>query len=184
MVFNHIPLIICMRTLIIGRWQPLHLGHLSMVQEAAEQGEIIIIIGSAQESNTLKNPFSAEERIQMWKEVLRPLGIRPTFVDLPDFPDDNDLWVETLLSMCPPFDRVVTGCELSFKLLKEAGLKVEKPKFTNAEAWKGTNVRELMAKGDTQWKGLIPKPVMKYLEKIKGEERVKKIAQKRGPTTV
>jgi len=39
--------------LIIGRFQPFHLGHLLLIKEAAKEADIIVIgIGSSQESRT------------------------------------------------------------------------------------------------------------------------------------
>lgn len=52
----------------IGRFQPFHNAHLAMLNKAAELAEqVIVIVGSANQPRTVKNPFSAEERIQIIK---------------------------------------------------------------------------------------------------------------------
>src|SRR3970040_1541422 len=52
------------RALWIGRFQPFHLGHLSMAKRIlAEVDELVIGIGSAQYSHTPENPFTAGERL-------------------------------------------------------------------------------------------------------------------------
>ncbi|MEM0023032.1 MAG: adenylyltransferase/cytidyltransferase family protein, partial [Archaeoglobaceae archaeon] len=49
-----------MRALFIGRFQPYHLGHHEVVKKILEEvDELIIGIGSAQESHSLENPFTA-----------------------------------------------------------------------------------------------------------------------------
>jgi len=51
------------RALIVGRFQPFHLGHLNMVRKVIEECDKIIIgIGSAQFSHSTSNPFTAGER--------------------------------------------------------------------------------------------------------------------------
>src|SRR3972149_5821707 len=54
------------RGLLIGRYQPFHLGHLQCIQHVLKKlPEVIIAIGSAQFSHTLHNPFTAGERLTM-----------------------------------------------------------------------------------------------------------------------
>lgn len=146
------------------------------MKDACEMGEVILAVGSAQESNTPGNPFTAGERIEMWHRVLEASGLSAIFVTLPDGPD-NQSWVENVKRMCPPFDRVVTGDLLSQKLLSGAGLKVEPPSFFERSAYSGTSVRDLILKGDASWKRLVPKAVLEFLEEIHGAERIKAIGR-------
>jgi nicotinamide-nucleotide adenylyltransferase len=65
------------RGLFIGRFQPFHLGHLATVKFALKNvEELVIIIGSAQKSHELRNPFTAGERIQMIKDSLNTKSCR------------------------------------------------------------------------------------------------------------
>ena len=49
--------------LYIGRFQPFHKGHKSIVESALKQCDRLIIgIGSSQETRTKRNTFSYEER--------------------------------------------------------------------------------------------------------------------------
>ena len=55
-----------MRGLYIGRFQPYHLGHQAVLESISEEmDEIVVVIGSAQESHTIDNPFTAGERMEM-----------------------------------------------------------------------------------------------------------------------
>lgn len=50
----------------IGRFQPFHNAHLAMLQKAAKLADkVIVIVGSANQPRTTKNPFTSEERIDM-----------------------------------------------------------------------------------------------------------------------
>ena len=52
--------------LYIGRFQPIHIGHESIIRKMLEECEqVIIAIGSAQESGTMKNPFTFEQRADL-----------------------------------------------------------------------------------------------------------------------
>lgn len=52
----------------IGRFQPFHVGHKSVVDEALKRADnVIMLIGSANLPRSLRNPFTVEERTQMIK---------------------------------------------------------------------------------------------------------------------
>ena len=49
--------------LYIGRFQPIHIGHESIIRKMLDEcDQVIIAIGSAQESGTKRNPFTFEQR--------------------------------------------------------------------------------------------------------------------------
>lgn len=55
----------------IGRFQPFHNGHLSLLREALEQAPIcIVVLGSAHQARTPKNPFTWQERAEMIRRAL------------------------------------------------------------------------------------------------------------------
>lgn len=58
------------RGLYIGRFQPYHYGHEKILEFISHDvKEIIIGIGSSQESHTMENPFTCGERIEMVKHA-------------------------------------------------------------------------------------------------------------------
>ncbi|MDD3454709.1 MAG: adenylyltransferase/cytidyltransferase family protein, partial [Methanobacteriales archaeon] len=60
-----------MRGLLVGRMQPFHKGHLEVIKRIlGEVDELIICIGSAQLSHSLRDPFTAGERIMMVTKAL------------------------------------------------------------------------------------------------------------------
>lgn len=52
--------------LYIGRFQPIHIGHESIIRQMLDEcDQVIIAIGSAQESGTERNPFTFEQRADL-----------------------------------------------------------------------------------------------------------------------
>lgn len=55
----------------IGRFQPLHLGHLSLIYQTLDQGRhVVLVLGSAHQARTPKNPFTWQERAEMIRAAL------------------------------------------------------------------------------------------------------------------
>jgi len=63
--------------MICGRFSHIHNGHKLLVDKALELCDnILILVGSAQESKTLRNPFDADFRIQLIKKVYNNPNIK------------------------------------------------------------------------------------------------------------
>ena len=75
---------------LIGRIQPLHQGHLALLHEAlARADRAIVVLGSAHQARTPRNPFTWQERAQMLRDAL-PQAERARLIVLPmrDFYDE------------------------------------------------------------------------------------------------
>ncbi len=58
------------QALVIGRFQPLHKGHVHIIEGALKNAEkVLILIGSSQESGTYKNPLTYEIRKDMLEKT-------------------------------------------------------------------------------------------------------------------
>jgi nicotinamide-nucleotide adenylyltransferase len=165
--------------LYVGRFQPFHLGHLEAVKHIlGKVDELVIVVGSAHDSHTIDNPFSAGERITMIRLALKEAKTdanRYTVLPLPDA-EFHKVWVSHLLSQTPGFDLVFTNEALTGRLLKEAGMRVEKIPMFNRTSFTATEVRKRIIEGKN-WEELLPKSVAVYIKQIKGEERIREIAQ-------
>lgn len=160
--------------LIIGRFQPFHLGHLMLVQEAAkEAGSILIGVGSSQESDTGHNPFSAEERRRMILSSVKGIGQKVSVFDVPDI-GDNERWVAHVEKIVPKFDVVYTNGELERSLFAKAGYKVHATGLFNREKYSGTEIRRRILSGE-RWRHLVPVGTLEVLNEIKGVERIKSL---------
>ncbi|MEK7358233.1 MAG: adenylyltransferase/cytidyltransferase family protein, partial [Bdellovibrionota bacterium] len=57
---------------VIGRFQPFHAGHQELIESALTLAEkVVIVVGSAGAARNLRNPFTADERIEMMKLNVR-----------------------------------------------------------------------------------------------------------------
>ncbi|HII75027.1 nicotinamide-nucleotide adenylyltransferase [Sulfurisphaera tokodaii] len=168
-----------LRGLYPGRFQPFHLGHLSVIKWALQKvDELIIVIGSAQESHTLANPFTAGERIEMIRESLLEENIDLSSIYLIPVPDIlmNNVWVSHVRSFSPNFDIVFARNPLVIRLFKEAGFEILIPPPYDREKYNSTLIRRLIIENSDEWKKLVPQKVAEYILKIRGDERLKAIA--------
>src|SRR5260370_17010379 len=105
-------------------------------------------------------------------------GIRPDRFTVIPPPDDefHKVWVAHLLSQTPSFDLVFTNEPLTFRLLKESGLRVERIPMFNRKNFTSTEVRRRLL--DTRpWRKLVPKSVPTSLPKIHGAHRLPYISK-------
>ncbi|AEH06278.1 nicotinamide-nucleotide adenylyltransferase [Methanothermococcus okinawensis] len=166
-----------MRALVVGRWQPFHNGHLTIIKEIANDvDEIIIGVGSAQKSHTLNDPFTAGERIMMIIKTLKKFGFPYYVIPIRDI-DFNALWVSYVESLTPPFDLIYTGNALVRELFEERGYVVKKPKLYNRKEYSGTEIRRRILNNE-EWKHLVPGEVVEVIDEIDGENRIKRLSKK------
>jgi len=165
-----------MRGLYIGRFQPYHLGHQAVLERISEEvDEIVIVIGSAQESHTTENPFTAGERMDMIYGALGELRSRCYVIPLQDV-KRNAVWISHLRSMVPGFDLVYTNNHLVLQLFSEAGIPVRKPPLYQRESYSGTAIRRLMLEGE-EWIDLVPATVARLIERVRGAERLANVSK-------
>lgn len=166
--------------LIIGRFQPFHLGHLEAVKHAMKGCDYLyVVVGSAQKSHERENPFTAAERITMVKGALDAGGVDPArwmAIPIPDA-DSHSLWVSTVESMVPSFDVVFTNDSLTFLLFKQRGYDVHTVPYLDRMRYSATNVRDrILERKD--WEDLVPPEVAKLVKKFGGVERVRALIRK------
>jgi nicotinamide-nucleotide adenylyltransferase len=169
-----------MRGLLVGRMQPVHDGHLEVIKRILEEvDEVIIGIGSAQLSHTLKDPFTAGERVMMLTKALTENGILASKYYIIPIQDVacNSVWVAHVKMLTPPFKQVYSGNPLVQRLFKEGGYQVTVPPLYNREVYSGTEVRRRMLYGE-DWESLIPNSVLEVIKEIEGIPRIKELSKK------
>jgi len=68
---------------LIGRFQPVHSAHVEIIQRAVSlTKDLIIIVGSADQPRTYKNPWSYKERAMMLNNVLETINVGTTRVHI------------------------------------------------------------------------------------------------------
>ncbi len=151
--------------LIIGRFQPFHKGHLHGIKYVYEKhNKFIIGIGSALVSHTLKNPFTAGERLKMIFLGLDEAGIpRENYYVVP-IPDTevHTTWVSLVKTLVPEFHVVYSNDPLTKRLFKEAGYKVSPIPLHKRKIYSGEEFRKrVLLNGN--WRELVQESVANYL---------------------
>lgn len=156
------------RGLFIGRFQPFHLGHRMVINRMSKVvDEVVIGIGSSEDSYTKQNPFTADERREMIENSLSS-GLRYKIIDIPDIHDDAR-WVEYVVNLCPEFRIVYSGNSWVEGLFSKAGYSVmELGRHKNISA---TLVRESIISGKP-WARLVPVGTYQVIKNIGGVERI------------
>jgi len=146
-----------MRGFYIGRFQPYHNGHHEMVLTIAEEvDELVLGIGSAGDSHTRHDPFTAGERIMMIAKSLADVDLVTYAVPIEDL-NRHSVWVSHVESMSPNFDVAYSNNPLVIQLFHEAGVEVRQSPMFDREVLEGTEVRERMIDGG-EWESLVPTP--------------------------
>ncbi len=162
-----------------GRFQPPHYGHLKAVKWALEKvvDELIIVIGSAQDSFSLKNPLTAGERFLLLRSLLESEA--PHYVDrvlivpVMDI-NSNKQWVKYLEMLLPPFDLAVSGNPLVQLLFEDAGYRVVSPPMFSREKCSGTRIREQAMRGG-EWENCVPEVILDRLTSMGFAERLQRL---------
>ncbi|MFB0502753.1 MAG: nicotinamide-nucleotide adenylyltransferase [Candidatus Bathyarchaeia archaeon] len=167
------------RALYVGRFQPFHLGHLEAVRYVLKNApEIIIVIGSAQHSHTLENPFTAGERAMMIRLALDEASIDPSryfIVPVTDL-DIHGIWVSHARTYVPSFDVVYSNEPLTRRLFIESGFKVASIPFFKRKICQATEIRGRMIR-DENWTDLLPNSVVEFIKEIDGIARLQELAK-------
>ncbi|QLC33786.1 nicotinamide-nucleotide adenylyltransferase [Halarchaeum sp. CBA1220] len=162
------------RGFYIGRFQPYHQGHHRVVQEIAEEvDELVLGIGSADQSHSVRNPFTGGERIMMITKALVDVDLVTYAVPIEDI-NRNAVWVSHVQSMSPNFDVAYSNNPLVVRLFEEAGIEVRGSPMFDREVLRGTEVRERMVAGD-DWADLVPEPVERVVHEVDGVERIRQV---------
>ena len=161
--------------LLIGRFQPFHLGHLDAVLFGLSRVEnLFICIGSSNKSNERKNPFSAKERREMIITSIEPsIADRLKIFDVPDV-GDHEKWTFEIDKTVPKYDIVFTNDEFTRTLFEKRKIRVVSVVLKDREKFSGTNIRNLITEGK-DWRDLVPQGTRNVLDNINAKERLQNL---------
>jgi bifunctional NMN adenylyltransferase/nudix hydrolase len=82
----------------IGRFQPFHNGHLKVLRAAIDTADlVVVVIGSANQPRTPKNPWSWVERKKLIEFSLKPAELaKVAIVHQDDLPGSDKQWVQAV----------------------------------------------------------------------------------------
>ncbi len=138
---------------------------------------MIIGVGTAQESHTVINPFTAGERVLMIREALKDASIDLSRVYIIPIPDIlmNSVWPHYVQMYVPKFRYGVARNPLVLRLFKDAGIEVLIPPPYDRSKYSSTRIRKLMLLGRSEWRELVPPSVARLIEELNGVERLKEV---------
>jgi nicotinamide-nucleotide adenylyltransferase len=167
------------RGLFVGRFQPFHLGHLDAIKDVLkEKKELVIVVGSAQYSHRLQDPFTAGERLVMVRMAIEEGGIDYSRIWIVPVPDVHlhMMWVSAVEGYTPSFDIVYTNEPLTRRLFLEAGYKVKAIILHKRKIYSSTEIREKMLKGK-DWEEFVPRRVVNFIKEIDGVNRLRDLTK-------
>jgi len=175
----------------IGRFQPLHNAHLEIIKKASEiSDKVILIIGSAFQPRTYKNPFTEHDRLVMLKVICDEHKIKNVIIDYTTDSIYNDqAWAIRI-------QRIVDGYSNN-KINKIAIFGHDKDDSTFylsmfpqwqrehidlIEPLHSTDIRDLYFRNDVNMnfiKGVVPSYTFKFLEDFKNRSEYLQIIKER-----
>jgi len=168
-----------MRGLVMGRFQPFHLGHLELVKQViSECGGVIIAVTGSQFNYIEKDPFTSGERIEMIHESLKEAAIdlSQCYIVSIENQENNAMWSSYLKTALPRFEKVYSGNDYVSMLLADSGFLVVPPKFLEREKYNASKIREMISQ-EKDWQSLVPQAVANVIKKIDGVARIQTIAK-------
>ena len=162
-----------MNGLLIGRFQPFHLGHLEALQFALSNVDKLWIgLGSSNKPIGKSNPFSAEERKKMiLSSIDDSMKNKITIYFIPDV-DNHVKWIEKIDSIVPKFNIVFSNDPLTDHLYSKRTVQVISIPFLKRDQLSGTRIRDLI-KSDQKWDDLVPSGTKLILENLDLKNRKK-----------
>ena len=158
--------------LLIGRFQPFHLGHLDAVKFALSiVDELSIGIGSSNRFNEKRNPFTADERKEMIESSLDESILEKIKIYyIPDV-NDHDKWTYHIDEIIPKYDVVFSNDEFTHTLFGKRGIKVIPVPLKQREILSGTDIRIRIRDGK-DLSGFVPDGTKKVLLKLDAKNRL------------
>ena len=162
-----------MNGLLIGRFQPFHLGHLEALQFALSKVDKLWLgLGSSNKPIEKNNPFSAEERKKMiLSSIDDSMKNKITIYFIPDV-DNHVKWIEKIDTIVPKFDIIFSNDPLTDHLYSKRTVRVISIPFLKRDQLSGTRIRDLI-KSDQKWDDLVPSGTKHVLENLDGKNRLK-----------
>jgi nicotinamide-nucleotide adenylyltransferase len=167
--------------LFIGRFQPLHHGHIYVLNKIFKgYKKIKIGIGSAQLSKTKTDPFTSEERVSFINSALKARNINPDKFEIFAIPDifNANKWVDHVISIVGNFDAIYSNSDWVRQLFQNKGFIVGEKLGIFKKKYNATNVRKLISKENRNWTVLVPREVVNLIKGYDGIQRIKSLYEK------
>ena len=162
-----------MNGLLIGRFQPFHLGHLEALQFALSKVDKLWLgLGSSNKPMEKINPFTVEERKQMiLSSIDDSIKNKISIYSIPDL-DNHVKWIENIDTIVPDYQIVFSNDPMTERLYSKRDVNVMTIPFFKRDQLSGTRLRDLI-KSDQKWDNLVPEGTKLLLQKFDAKNRLK-----------
>ena len=162
--------------ILVGRFQPVHIGHVQAIEFALENSnKLFIVEGSAEKSNQKRNPFTFEERKKMIELAINEKELQDNISIIPINDANNHTeWIASIKNTVGEYNLIFTNDELTEKLFKKNETKVINVPLLDRNILSATEVRKRLEL-DKEWKSLVIPEIANYLTEINAVERMKSI---------
>jgi len=160
-----------------GRFNPPHKGHLNLIKKILKEVDfLIIVIGSAQEKNTKRNPFNGRKRKEMMESYLKEIKVDSKKVKVITMKDGKSYMssFKEVISKCGKFDVVYADKE---SIIKAIGNRFKVRRIDRKGNFSATRIRKAIA-NNKKWEFLTGKSVVKLIKKFNGIKRIKEAYRK------
>ena len=162
-----------MNGLLIGRFQPFHLGHLAALQFAIPKiDKLWLGLGSSNKPIEKNNPFSIEERKKMiLSSIDDSIQNKISIFPIPDL-DNHVRWIQNIDTIVPDYEIIFSNDPMTEHLYSKRNVQVIAIPFLKRDQLSGTRLRDLI-KSDQKWDDLVPEGTKLILENLDAKNRLK-----------
>ena len=162
-----------MNGLLIGRFQPFHLGHLAALQFAIPKVDKLWLgLGSSNKPIEKNNPFSIEERKKMiLSSIDDSIQNKISIFPIPDL-DNHVRWIQNIDTIVPDYEIIFSNDPMTEHLYSKRNVQVIAIPFLKRDQLSGTRLRDLI-KSDQKWDDLVPEGTKFILENLDAKNRLK-----------
>ena len=162
-----------MNGLLIGRFQPFHLGHLAALQFAIPKVDKLWLgLGSSNKPIEKNNPFSIEERKKMiLSSIDDSIQNKISIFPIPDL-DNHVKWIQNIDTIVPDYEIIFSNDPMTEHLYSKRNVQVFAIPFLKRDQLSGTRLRDLI-KSDQKWDDLVPEGTNLILENLDEKNRLK-----------
>ena len=162
-----------MNGLLIGRFQPFHLGHLAALRFALPKVDKLWLgLGSSNKPMEKNNPFSVDERKKMiLSSIDDSIKNKISIFPIPDL-DNHVKWIQNIDTIVPDYEIIFSNDPMTEHLYSKRNVQVISIPFLKRDQLSGTRLRDLI-KSDQKWDDLVPYGTKLLLENFDAKNRLK-----------
>jgi len=174
---------------LVGRFQPLHNAHLEIIKRCtALTDQLVIIVGSANQPRTYKNPFTFEERKKMILDASRNLNLRVYVEPNIDTIYNDQAWAVRVQGIHSKYRILGTKDGIIGHKKDESSFYLDmfpQWEFVDVEEIEplgATDIRELYFKRDANMRfiqGVVPETAFNFLEEFKKTDAYEQVIRER-----